>query len=87
MITNLKARIRKAYLVFGFTTLVGLSLAMSVSFMLAYFSPDKVVTFHVNLLGEANIELALFVIAIPTIFYMFEFIGKKIFPLIKKELI
>ena len=54
---------------FDYATLLGSYLVLMYVFMMAYFNQDKIIGIRINHYGEANIELIMLLISIPSVFY------------------
>ena len=53
----------------GFSVVFGSYLALSYTFLLAYFHPSKQVLVNINTYGEATSEFILLVVSIPAVIY------------------
>ena len=62
-LTQWKTRARN----FGFAALLGSYLVLMYIFFQAYIHPDMIVGLRINRYGEANIELIMYLISIPSV--------------------
>jgi len=55
----------------GMIMLIACTTSLVITFIIAYLSPTKMVIVDINSLGEADLELALFLLTIPLMLYVF----------------
>ena len=70
---NLKPLLHAA--TYGF--LLGSALVMTVTFMFAYFQPDKAITVYIDSYNEANVELVWLILSWATMAVYFFMFGRK----------
>lgn len=57
--------------IYGVSVVVLSYLVLFSTFLAAYFYPSKTVTITINTFGEANLELALLILAAPCVFLFY----------------
>lgn len=54
--------------IYGHAVSVALSIVMYVTFLVAYYLPEKAAVIYIDSYGEAHVEMLLFLICMPLVF-------------------